>query len=714
MVPRTAASSAPAPAATALRRAPPNTRRAPLPVLAPPAAAAGTDVGGGGRPRRPGRRSSPRPPRRAAPAAWRSRRRHDGVRPGRFRRRPLRGRLRQGRGGGARCRVGPRTVGDQRQRTPSGHRAVAVGEHPAQPDGRLQLGARPVEAAGAQRQHAQLVVEVGLFGDLAGQPRGLLAVPQAALPGAPVQRRGECRGGRTGEQHGRAGVPALPAAGQDAHRGQRHIGLGGGPLGGDRGVAGPPGVVLGGGVRPGGGALGVAGRLQLVLDGRGEPVVAADRGDQAAGQQLAEGGVGVGVLGEGRQMRLVRQLAAERDGEAQRLLGGGAEPCGEQRGGGGGLPEGRQQHLGALAGLRGGPRPSRGPPRGTGRSRRRGLPAPARIRSRCRSRAAAWTNRSGSPSDSNQRSAAQASSSSVSGRSTARASSRAQASRPSPPRKTSSRWESALGAATSGVAAIRKAHSGVASSSSSSAAPPNSRSSRTTMAPISAIMPQQLGPVGAVLRGAVDGGEQLVQQVGGGAVVAGEPDDAVGGEVGAGGGDGVQQPGAARSGGAGDAHGAAAGEQPDQALGVLGALFERGLVAGESGRARGQRGRGGAGGRGAFLRVELAGGGRALAGRAGFYLAAVDGVDGDEVGARDEPDDAGEPAGAAAARRRTRGPAARQGCPARRTPQVPGQGSGPCCKLPDLACRLRFRPSALPRLRQVVLSRRVWSGARRG
>lgn len=154
------------------------------------------------------------------------------------------------------------------------HRAIAVGEHPAQPDGRLQFGARPVEAAGAQGQHPQLVVEVGLLGDLTGEPRGLLAVPQAALPGAPVQCRGERRGGRTGEQHGRAGVPALPAAGQYAHRGQRHIGLGGGPLGRHRGVPGPPGVVLGDGVRPCGGAVRVAGRRQLVLDGGGEPVVA--------------------------------------------------------------------------------------------------------------------------------------------------------------------------------------------------------------------------------------------------------------------------------------------------------------------------------------------------------------------------------------------------------------------------------------------------------
>ena len=61
----------------------------------------------------------------------------------------------------------------------------------------------------------------------------------------------------------------------------------------------------------------------------------ADRGEQTAAGQLAERGVGVGVPDERRQMRLVRHLAAERDGEAQGLAGGLAQPGGEQRGGGG-------------------------------------------------------------------------------------------------------------------------------------------------------------------------------------------------------------------------------------------------------------------------------------------------------------------------------------------------------------------------------------------
>lgn len=104
-------------------------------------------------------------------------------------------------------------------------------------------------------------------------------------------------------------------------------------------------------------------------------------------------------------------------------------------------------------------------------------------------------------------------------------------------------------------------------------------------------------------------------------MVAGEPDDAVGGEVGAGGGDGVQQPGAAGARGAGDADGTAAGEQPDHSFGVLGALFECGLVRGGSGRGRRLRGRGGAVGGGTFLRIESAGGrGRSPGGQGSISL----------------------------------------------------------------------------------------------
>lgn len=55
------------------------------------------------------------------------------------------------------------------------------------------------------------------------------------------------------------------------------------------------------------------------------------------------------------------------------------------------------------------------------------------------------------------------------------------------------------------------------------------------------------GPAGPVVRGVPDGGEQLVEEFGRGAVVSGEPDDSVGREVGAVGGDGVEEGGAARA-----------------------------------------------------------------------------------------------------------------------------------------------------------------------
>ncbi|MCF4140360.1 hypothetical protein L1856_31210 [Streptomyces sp. Tue 6430] len=104
-------------------------------------------------------------------------------------------------------------------------------------------------------------------------------------------------------------------------------------------MSGPPCVVPGGGVGAGGDVVGVSGGLQLGLHAGGEAVAGADRGDEPAGDQLAEGRVGVGVADQGGQMGLVRDLAAEGDGEAQGGAGGGAEPGGEQRRGRGGLAQ---------------------------------------------------------------------------------------------------------------------------------------------------------------------------------------------------------------------------------------------------------------------------------------------------------------------------------------------------------------------------------------
>lgn len=61
----------------------------------------------------------------------------------------------------------------------------------------------------------------------------------------------------------------------------------------------------------------------------------------------------MGVADERGQMRLVRHLAAERDGEAQGGPRRGAEPGGEQRRGRGGLAEGRQGYVVALVGVEG-------------------------------------------------------------------------------------------------------------------------------------------------------------------------------------------------------------------------------------------------------------------------------------------------------------------------------------------------------------------------
>ncbi|RDL08587.1 hypothetical protein DER30_1953 [Streptomyces sp. HB202] len=116
-----------------------------------------------------------------------------------------------------------------------------------------------------------------------------------------------------------------------------------------------------------------------------------------------------------------------------------------------------------------------------------------------------------------------------------------------------------------------------------------------------------------------------------------EADDPVGGQVGAVGGDGVEQGGAAGSGLAGEADAAAARQQADQALALLLALQERQLRGGRTG------GHGGCAG--AFV-VGAFGGGAAdrgvgpRAGRNRLDLTAVDGVDREQQVARGQLDDA--------------------------------------------------------------------------
>lgn len=190
------------------------------------------------------------------------------------------------------------------------------------------------------------MVEVGLFRHLAGDPGSLLAGPEDLLPGAPLEPRREGGSGAACQQDGGAGPAGLVARHEERHRGEDGVRLGDRPLGGDRRVPGPPGVVLGGGegvrrrVRP------VSARLELGQDTCGEPVAGARRGEQAAQEQLTQCGIGMGVPHERRQVRLVRQLAAERDGEAQGVTGGFAHPGGEQRRGRRSLAEAGQGHVG--------------------------------------------------------------------------------------------------------------------------------------------------------------------------------------------------------------------------------------------------------------------------------------------------------------------------------------------------------------------------------
>jgi len=116
-------------------------------------------------------------------------------------------------------------------------------------------------------------------------------------------------------------------------------------------------------------------------------------------------------------------------------------------------------------------------------------------------------------------------------------------------------------------------------------------------------------------------------------VEAAEADDTVGGEVRAVLGDEVEEGGAAGARGAGETHGTTTGQQPDQALALVLAFQEMQRGPGRS-RRDGRLGR--AVHLGTLGHRELLGPPRALARRAGLYLAAVDGVDGEQVVARDE------------------------------------------------------------------------------
>lgn len=143
--------------------------------------------------------------------------------------------------------------------------------------------------------------------------------------------------------------------------------------------------------------------------------------------------------------------------------------------------------------------------------------------------------------------------------------------------------------------------------------------------------------VGPVQRGLVDGFEEVVQQVGGGALVAGKAYDPVGCQVRAVGGHGTEQGRAAGTGGAGQPHRAAPCQQPHQSLPLLLALQQRKL---RSGRPRRYGRCGGTLAVGTLRRRVPYGGGGLLAGPAGLDLAAVDGIDREQEVARYELDGA--------------------------------------------------------------------------
>lgn len=549
----------------------------------------------------------------------------------------------------------PGEVGDERERPAAGDGAALVGEHPAHADGGLQLGAGPLQVPGADREDAELVVEVRLLGDVPGQPGGLLPGAQGPLPGAPVQSGGEGGRGGAGEEDG--GGPALSiGVGSGAGRGdecceggEQGVGLGGGALGGDGGVAGPPGVVLGGAVDAVAGLALVPVGEELGEDSGGEPVAGADRGEQAAGHELAEGGVGVGVADERRQVGLVRELSAEGDGEAEGGLGGAAQAGGEEGGGCGALTEAGQGYLAQFdvgvvdpvegRGGDGGGRRGVGRPEGLfegaegvelGRGdaqsvalaqQRPGLDEAQRQALGLEPEVAGPVGllvgegaADGALQELEGGAAAEAGEGDLLhvgvGRGRGRVGARGEE-------------EGALGGRGEELVEGGAAELQVVDDDDGA----------DVTEPV-----EESGPVGPVVRGVPDGGEELVEEFGGGAVVAGEADDAVGGELRAVGGDRVEEGGAAGSRGAGQARGAAAGEGHGELLALL-LAFEQGQRGG-GGTGRYGRG-GGAGGLGALLGGAAAGGRGLLARRAGFDLAAVDGVDGEEQLAGDEPDDAG-------------------------------------------------------------------------
>ena len=393
--------------------------------------------------------------------------------------------------------------------------------------------------------------------------------------------------------------------------------------------------MLGGAAGAGLGLVAVSGGLQLGRYAGREAVAGADRGDQAAGGQFAECGVRVGVADQGGQMRLVRDLAAEGDGEPQGGAGGGAQPGGEQRRGRGGLAERGQRHvvtevvgLGGVGrghvledaelvdGAGAGAQPVALPEQGAGldEAQRQALGLEPEV-----TRPVGLVLGEG-PADGvlQQVQAGRALQSAEEDLLDAGVGGGGRHVRGG------AEQEGALGGRLQQLVERGAAELQVVEDDDRADLPH---------------VGEQLVPVRAVQRGAVHRVEQVVQQVAGGASEAVEADDSVGGEVGAVLGDEVEEAGAAGAGRAGEAGGAAAGQQAHQVLAfVLAGQQRQGGLRGAGRHRRAGR----AVGLGAFGRGELHGPGGPFGGRADLYLAAVDGVDGQQEVAGDELHRAGE------------------------------------------------------------------------
>lgn len=403
-------------------------------------------------------------------------------------------------------------------------------------------------------------------------------------------------------------------------------------------MSGPPRVVLGGGVRLAAGVVGVSRGRQLLLHAGGQAVAAADRGDEGAAGEFGEGRVGVGVAHEGGQVGLMRYLAAERDGEPQGGAGRFAEPGREQGRGRGAVGERGQRHVVAVLGVEGrvygrGARASEVAELVEGvrvgaqlvalAQERAGLHEaqrePLRLEPEVAGPVRLLVREDAADGPLQEFEAAAAAEAAEEDLFEVRVGGR----------------RGDIGCGRDQEGALGRRFEELVERGAAELEVVEDDDGTDVVDEF-----EEQGTVGAVQRRVVHGREEVVQQVVRRAAVSGEPDDAVGRDVRAVLGDGVEQRGAPGARGSGEPHGAPAREKPDESFVLLLALGER--QPGQRGSGR-QRRTGGAGHLGAFRRCVLDGPPRPLPRRAGLDLAAVDGVDGEQEVAGHELHGAGEP-----------------------------------------------------------------------